>query len=86
MFAEENLKSGQTKTKPPAPAAEPNGNAPIHQQHACSTASMQINAEASLKHAKDKLLSLFFYLFSKNHVFKYTNFYKAYDRACFSFH
>jgi hypothetical protein len=71
---EANWKSGQTKTKPPAPAAAPNGNAQTLQRHACNTASMQINAEASSKHAKDKLHPLIFYLFSKNHVFKYTNY------------
>jgi len=45
MSAEENLKSGATKTKPLAPAAEQNGNAQTKTPFACSTASMPINAE-----------------------------------------
>jgi hypothetical protein len=52
MFVEATLKSGQMKTKPPAPVAELNGNAPPVTLPALNTANTPTNAEASLNREK----------------------------------
>ena len=57
MSVAPNLKFGATKTKPHAPAAEPNGNAPIKTPSAYNTANTPTNAEELSLHGKNSYIA-----------------------------